>query len=137
MTTIACLCYVHIDTDPAKTRIVHCPLHAAAQDLLDGLEVAVECLNEGHLKTWCRTAIARVALPMEEGPVMLPHLVIEVRGGVVTFVDGFSSREAAAGTHQLSPNDFETEPKTGVCYAVVDHDDLEEGPDMPEGGRGA
>ena len=40
-----CSCYNHIDQDPTKTRIVHCALHAAAEDMLEACQAA---LSEYH-----------------------------------------------------------------------------------------
>lgn len=30
-----CKCYVHVDKDPSRSRIVHCPLHEAAPRMLE------------------------------------------------------------------------------------------------------
>jgi hypothetical protein len=40
-----CKCYVYVDTDPKKTRIVHCPLHEAAPTMLEALKLSLSAIH--------------------------------------------------------------------------------------------
>jgi hypothetical protein len=40
-----CKCYVYVDPDPKKTRIVHCPLYEAAPTMLEALKLSLSAIQ--------------------------------------------------------------------------------------------
>jgi hypothetical protein len=71
-----CKCYVYVDPDPKKTRIVHCPIHEAAPAMLEALQQFVRLATNGKHPQWNRyldtgagakmkAAIAKAEQPFE------------------------------------------------------------------------
>lgn len=101
-------------------------------------ETAAEWL-ERNLRLICPRCGEVIPAPGDRRPARpdrIPHIVIEVRGGVVQFVDGFNSAKAARSAYPLLTSEFTDEPKTGVRYVVLDHDDRDEQPPAGKAGGG-
>jgi hypothetical protein len=91
-------------------------------------ETAAEWLAQ-NMRLLCPKCIGPEGLTVAMRPRgMIPHIVIEVRGGVVQVVDGFSTAEEARAAYPLLTEEFTEEPKTGAHYIVLDHDNLEAEP---------
>lgn len=63
-----CKCYVWVDTDPKKTKIVQCPLHAAAGKLLTALKNLVNDFDETVQTKDPMLVEARAAIAEAEQP---------------------------------------------------------------------